>query len=298
YFRHQSAIGLSPYRRASAGAFLLAHCSRGESSDLHRMQANGSCPRAVCNGKENRSHRQSIRQDKETKSMQLRHAMKWWSSLAVLVCIALSTGPALAQGQGLAGVGPTNPNNGYPTWYQDRKGLALEPCLVFPTDPNAPVPDPCGLVGTLPDDTSPVVFPTNFPDEFFHARAVATIKSVGAGGVGKATVLHALEGAFGGATGTVADGDGFQIVFARLRIRVTAGLTPGATYKVTHPYGVNTFTASDTGTINFTENLGCGAVPPACNFANVLTSSNIGPLLQWDPAESPPPARFIGDPPV
>jgi len=224
--------------------------------------------------------------------------MKWSISLAVLVCIALSTGPALAQGQGVAGVGPTNPNNGYPTWYQDRQGLALEPCLVFPTDPNAPVPDPCGLVGTLPDDNSPVVFPTNFPDEFFYARAVATIKSVGAGGVGKATVLHALEGAFGGPTTTVADGDGFQIVFARLRIRVTAGLTPGATYKVTHPYGVNTFTASDTGTINFTENLGCGLVPPACNFANVLTASNIGPFLQWDPAESPPPAGFIGDPAI
>jgi len=231
--------------------------------------------------------------------------MKWWIALVALMCVALSTGPALAQqaqGQGLMNVEPTDPSTGYPSGYQDKKGLTLAQCLVFPTDPQAPVPDPCGLIGTVPNDNAPIVFPTNFPDESFYSRAVAVINNVGAGGVGKATLVHALEGAFGGATLTVADGNGAQVVFARLRIRVTAGLTPGATYTVTHPYGVDTFIASDTGTINFTSNQGCGLVPPACNFGNVLTSSNVGPFLTWDTFKSPPPvgppAGFIGDPAI
>lgn len=228
--------------------------------------------------------------------------LKWWISVAVLVCVAVSAGPALAQtaqAQGLAAVGPTNPANGFATWYQDRQGLTLEQCLVSPNDPAAPG-DPCALAGTLPaGDASSVVFPSNFPDEFFWWSASAVITPVGAGGAGKATLVHALEGAFGGATGTPADGDGAQIVFARFRIRVTGGLTPGATYTVTHPYGVNTFVASDTGTINFTDDFGCAGTPPACDFASVLPTSNVGPFLRWDPAVPPAaPAGFIGDPNV
>src|SRR5262249_37362693 len=153
-----------PHLRAFAGAFLLANCKREESGDIRRMQANGSCPRAVCNCKENRSHIQNIGQGKETKSMQLRHTMKWSISLAVLVYVALSTGRARGaqgqgpQGEGMGGLGPTNPANGPPTFYQDKKGLKLEPCLVSPTA-TAPVPDPCMLAGTLPDDTTDIVFP-------------------------------------------------------------------------------------------------------------------------------------------
>ena len=44
-------------------------------------------------------------------------ALKWWISLAVVVCIALTGGLASAQNaQGLAAVGATDPANGYPSF--------------------------------------------------------------------------------------------------------------------------------------------------------------------------------------
>jgi len=87
--------------------------------------------------------------------------------------------------------------------------------------------------------------------------------------------------------------DGDQAVFARFRFRVNGGLVPGATYTVTWPLGVKTFVASATGTINFTDDQGCGATPPACNFTSVLTTTNAGPLLGWDSGAT---AGFIGNP--
>src|SRR5574337_1033089 len=108
--------------------------------------------------------------------------LKRWIYLAVLVYATFSASSAFAQALGLAAVGPTDPNNGYPAWYQDTKGLQLAPCLVFPNDATAPVPDPCGLAGILPNDNAPVVFPDNFPDEFFYSFADNTIVGVGAGG--------------------------------------------------------------------------------------------------------------------
>jgi hypothetical protein len=84
-------------------------------------------------------------------------------------------------------------------------------------------------------------------------------------------------------------------VFARFRLRVNGGLTPGATYTVTYPFGVRTFIASATGTINFTEDQGCGLTPPACDFSSPLPSTNVGPFLKWDATAPAPPAGFIGD---
>src|SRR5207253_366559 len=86
-----------------------------------------------------------------------------------------------------------------------------------------------------------------------------------------------------------------QIVFARFRIRVTAGLVPGATYTMTAPYGTQSFVATATGTINFTSDQGCLA--PPCNFASLLTNTNVGPFVRWD-ATSAPPAGFIGQPAI
>jgi len=92
--------------------------------------------------------------------------------------------------------------------------------------------------------------------------------------------------------------DGDQAVFARFRFRVIGGLVPGATYTVTYPFGVKTFVASATGTINFTDDQGCTATPPACDFTSVLTTTNAGPFLAWDATAPAPPAGFIGDPKV
>ena len=125
-----------------------------------------------------------------------------------------------------------------------------------------------------------MVFPTNFPSEWFYWTGNARIRPLVGSNSFRADLTLALEGTFGGPTGAVVNGD--QIVFARFRFRVTGGLIPNATYTVTYPFGVKTFVASTTGTINFTEDQGCGATPPACNFASVLPTTDAGPFLKWD----------------
>src|SRR3989454_7097572 len=55
------------------------------------------------------------------------------------------------------------------------------------------------------------------------------------------------------------------------------------------------FVAAGTGTINFTSDQGCLAAP--CNFASLLTNTNVGPFVRWD-ATSAPPAGFIGQPAI
>jgi hypothetical protein len=218
--------------------------------------------------------------------------LNWASPLAIVLAAAcsLGAGEAFAQAQGLAAVGPVDPGNGYPQFYQDQAGQALEPCL-----DNVTPGDPCAIValGAVPNPTQPIVFPTNFPNETFYWTANSRVLNVG-GGRGKANVIMALEGAFGNTAGVLVPGQ--QITFARFRFRVTAGLIPGSTYTLTYPFGVKTFVASATGTINFTEDQGCGLVPPACNFSSVLPTTNAGPFLAWDATAPAPPAGFIGVP--
>src|SRR5438034_7587230 len=219
--------------------------------------------------------------------------LKWWLSLAVIACITLTSGLASAQNaQGLAAVGAIDPNTGFPRWYMDRNGLQLGQCL----DTTNPL-DPCVLVGTFPNPNQPISFPNNFPDEFFYWRAVADIDNIGGVG-GRALLVLSTQAVFVGATGTAADGNGAQGVFARYRVRVRPnGLVPGATYTVTGPFGVQSFVAAATGTINFTIDQGCPlGVPLPCNFASVLPTTNAGPFLTWDPAAPPlPTPGFIGD---
>jgi hypothetical protein len=225
--------------------------------------------------------------------------------LVVATC-GLGASPANAQAQGLAAVGPLDPGNGYPQYFQDKTGLALEQCL-----DNTTAGDLCGVaVSDIPNPLAPVVFPDNFPSEFFYQLVSARItippgaappptggggKGGGGGGTGggRLDLTMALEGAFGG-PGLVASNQ--QIGFARFRVRVTGGLVPGASYRVTYPYGVKTFVASSTGTINFTDDQGCGLAP--CDFEALLSSTNVGPFLRWDSTAPAAPAGFLGDPNV
>ena len=219
--------------------------------------------------------------------------LKWCISLAVVACVIFAAGGAFAQNaQGLAAVGAIDPANGYPRWYLDKNGLQLGQCL----DAANPA-DPCVLAGTFPNPGQPISFPNNFPDEFFYWRTTTTINNIGNVG-GRALLVMSTQGGFGGATGTAADGAGAQIVFARYRVRVLPnGLVPGATYVVTGPFGVQSFVATATGTINFTVDQGCPlGTPLPCNFTSVLPTTNAGPFLTWDPATPPAPtAGFIGD---
>ena len=168
------------------------------------------------------------------------------------------------------------PANGFPLYYVDANGLALQPCLNLAG---------CGaLAATLPNPLLPISFPANFPVEAFYARAVAKFA------VGTVTGIYtaALEGTF--LNGVVATGN--QMVFTRVRVRVD-GLQPGGVYTVTHPYGVKTFTADGFGVINDTVTV--GAVPISLSptaFSLALAGPVGSTFLTWD---APAPAGFIGD---
>jgi hypothetical protein len=170
----------------------------------------------------------------------------------------------------LSAVGPTDPTNGFPEWYQDATGLSLAPCF----DSNGF----CAVtMSGVPNPTAPVVFPTNFPEEFFYFEANTS--------AGTTLYYAALKGAF--FNGPVSDGD--QMVFARIRIRDTAA--PDGMYTVTHPYGVDTIVAAGGG-VNFTEDI--GTIPGI--FTMALTG-RVGPFLRNATGliTSPDGNTYIGD---
>jgi hypothetical protein len=183
-------------------------------------------------------------------------------------------------------VGPIDPNNGFPMWYKDENELKLA-LNANPLDPLS------GLAPQdLPDPSSPVSFPDNFPAEAFYMLAEAEMTT----GTGeRARLVLALEAAF--AEEIPRDGD--QMVFGRVRIRVD-GLRSNEEYIVTHPYGTDTFIAEvadedepEIGEINFTQDIGV-----VQDFASAL-ESRVHPFLQWDPAETPaPPEGYIGNPDI
>ncbi|MFL6132132.1 MAG: choice-of-anchor D domain-containing protein, partial [Nocardioidaceae bacterium] len=132
---------------------------------------------------------------------------------------------------------------------------------------------------------------------YYNATAVANV----AGG-GKASYTAALEQAFGNTSGVAAAGD--QITFGRIEVKAS-GLTPGAKYTVTEPYGTMTLVANADGTITpvktagAREQTGCTLVPPNCDFGLAL-GSRVGPFLTRSPANDPatvpvPKTGFIGD---
>jgi hypothetical protein len=172
----------------------------------------------------------------------------------------------------LVAVGATSGEHGFPVWYKDDKNVRLEPCL-DPSDPN------CAAAAPLPDPSQPLSFPDNFPDEMFYQLADSTITLPGGG---KAVSSFNLEGAFAG--GDVKAGD--QIVFGRIRF-FYRGLQPGATYRITHPFGVDELTADSSGAIRFTEDGGLSVG----NFGEAL-NSRLGPFLKWDTGA---PAGYLGD---
>jgi hypothetical protein len=70
----------------------------------------------------------------------------------------------------------------------------------------------------------------------------------------------------------------------------------GQTYRITHPYGVDTVVADKDGRARFTDDI--GALTSPADFSQTLRS-RIGPFLTWDPAVAPvPPAGYIADPTI
>ena len=180
--------------------------------------------------------------------------------IILLATVILAGGWAPHSQAALTAVGPTNAANGYPVWYEDANGLRLEACL-----------DQNGFCLAVPPLAGPVVFPTNFPDEFFYWSATALISDPALSSIPILLVL-ALEGAF--ANGPVAAGD--QVVFARIRIRFTPTATGNIT--VTHPYGQITFAATAGTQIFATQDI--GLVPGV--FTAALADGNAGGIVNAD----------------
>ncbi|MDQ1627600.1 MAG: hypothetical protein QOI54_1344 [Actinomycetota bacterium] len=196
---------------------------------------------------------------------------------------------------GFAAVAPdaAGTSDGFPGWYRDENGVKLDQCI-DPQDPNCVV---------LPDDffnpAQPLVFPTNFPEEFFYTVAdsdIITTPGCNGSAPGKAFMRSAVEGAFTGAGPIPGD----QMTFGRIRFAVTGGLCPNTTYTFTHPYGESTFTTNASGGLaraRATDDVGCAPVAPdVCDFSEALSSRVFGGFLRWDPAVAPAaPAGYIGD---
>lgn len=197
-------------------------------------------------------------------------------ALAAVVMLAVA-GPASA---GLAKAGPINPQTGFPAWYEDSNGVRLEPCVISVAN--------CFLGATLPNTGQPFSVPGNSPEELFYYAVDSTMTSANGG---TAFLRVALEGGFSSASG--APEAGKQAVFARVRVRVD-NLVPGATYTVTHPWGVETLVAGPSAvrSINFTSDIGCPVIAgsPPCDFNLPLTGA-VGPFFAWDTGA---PAGFLG----
>jgi len=191
--------------------------------------------------------------------------------------------------------GPYNLANGnFAGWYQDSHGRTLDLCLTKAVSsrvagaPGAPA-YMCTLLPTpgVFDDTQPIAFPSNFPDEAFWFTADAAIVDA-ARGI-DLSYSTAIEAAF--AAEEPVEGD--QVSFARVRIRVdvpTAG-----TYVVTHPYGVEVFDVPAGGrrAINMTRDIG---IAGAGDFSGAL-KGDVGPFLRSvNGPYTEGSERFIGDP--
>lgn len=199
--------------------------------------------------------------------------------LAHSITVALLSLPlATPSHAALERLGPINNSptvGGYPAWFQDKTGLALEFCDLTT---QAELDGGWCLLAP-PGPTYPESFPTSFVDEHFYFEAASALTS----GTTRANLGLALEATFGNA---VAPGD--QIVFGRIRVTIN-NLPFDGTYTVYHPYGKWVFPDQVAGGKLFvTEDLGvtCG------NAFTCALDSNVGPFLLPSPtpggAEVPP----------
>ncbi len=218
--------------------------------------------------------------------------MNNWPRLALnALGMTLSlSGSAFAE-LGAVDTGPyTFASGKFPIWYQEKSPdpslpaqtppspLSLELCQSRATSSRvgAPTVPPAYMCTLLPapgiyDDTQPMVFPDNWPDEAFWFLAETTIPNNTAG-YGMDAYVAGIEAAFAG--GNPLDGD--QISFARIRIRVNVPVA--GTYTITHPYGVETVKVTTPGrrAINITKDVGIGA---AGDFSGALKGA-VGPFLR------------------
>ncbi|HEY2029604.1 MAG TPA: Ig-like domain-containing protein [Myxococcales bacterium] len=195
------------------------------------------------------------------------NTLGFYSRVIAFLSAALVAVPAHAT---LTRVGPADPSpqiGGYPAWYQDSTGLALEFC-----DPlNASELQSAWCVILPPIGPLPESYPTNFNVEHFYFSATATAT---ASNGSKASLIMALEAAqtFQGSPNRVGP-------FARIRIKLPLVPVTG-TYTIYHPYGVDKIDAVAGDRIFFTDDVGL-----SCADFNCALTSRLGPFLV--PSQTP-----------
>ena len=204
----------------------------------------------------------------------------------------------------LNATGQIDQSNGFPQFYRDNNGLSMQQCLADATGFADPFCFPPGLVLTF-NKSEKIVFPTNYPQEVFYWIIQARTLNVGQHNLGRATLAIQLESSFATLNPKGAVQQGQQMTFLRINLARLTDLVPGATYKITHPFGTFNITADPTGSVSrarFED--GCFGAP--CDFSLLLPAptTHTGPLLTWtgmpaggfalNPVNDPS-ARYIGD---
>ncbi|HSB80500.1 MAG TPA: Ig-like domain-containing protein [Candidatus Methylomirabilis sp.] len=204
----------------------------------------------------------------------LRPARRWaLATNAFLMFLAvwmLFTAPAQAV---LQAFGPIDPANGFPTWYQDTTGLSLEFCENQTQDElNGGW---CALLPpNVPTGLAPETFPNNFSIEHFYWLGNSLDRRVPIPGTTQSTLVGLFMSEEGSFVNNVSVINGDQMVFARIRIKLTPVPFTGA-YTVYTPFGKFDFPNEVAGDrLFFTQDV--GLAPQA--FAMSL-NGRVGPFL-------------------
>jgi Big-like domain-containing protein len=190
-----------------------------------------------------------------------RHISRTLALASTLFLLPLSAQAALQR------VGPVDPANGYPLWYQDTTGLTLNFC-----SPTNLVELNSAWCLILPPATAPETFPAPFFNEHFYWAAGATVPTGATRAAATALLTLSVEAAF--LSGPVIPGD--QMTFGRMRI-VIPNIPQSGTYTIYHPFGVWVFPGLIAGQkLFYTEDVG-----PACarGVFDCALATPIGPFL-------------------
>lgn len=179
----------------------------------------------------------------------------------------------------LDSVGPVDPAHGFPTWYMDRTGVALELCIN--TDAALLAAGGCAILPAAPPAgvlTVPEAFPANWATEHFYTLASVVLNTAGLdkktgvpiSGAGRLVVNMGLEASF--ASGSPTSGD--QITFNRWRVRQDNLACTGNYTYYTPNSSPQTFSGVAGARLFQTSDVGIGS------FEGPLQGTT-GPFLQW-----------------
>lgn len=204
--------------------------------------------------------------------------------LAMLMLLSLCATTAQAV---LRDSGPISLVGGYPAWYRDNNGIAVQQCISKAVSPISSLPL-CNLLAF--PNTSPPFDPAlplsfypnpaagyNWPLETFYFSLSTDKLSFTSPTFpnAKPLILLALEGSFSNNINPI---PGDQIVFSRVRINLIG--FPSGQYTITHPFGVDVMNinSADIKTQKFTRDVGLTGT----RFVGAL-AGDIGPYLTWTP---------------